>query len=53
MKHNYESVNVTEKYKTMKDLVNNVTPEKFDITGGPEDGEDGNIEQPGIEFDAK
>ena len=42
-----------EKYKKMKDRVNNVTPEKVDITGRPEDGEDGNIEQPGIEFDAK
>lgn len=52
MKHNYEAVNVTEKYRTLKDVVDGVPKEAFDVTGGVEDPDgDGGIAQPGASYE--
>lgn len=52
MKHNYEAVNVTEKYKTLKENFQNVPRETVDVTGEVEDPDDKKaIEQPGTSYE--
>ena len=52
MKHNHEAVNMTDKYRTLKDNINGVQKETFDVTGEVEDPDDkAGIEQPGVSYE--